>query len=555
MADSLKIDPVVERLENITPAIQDILKISGTAGVSIGVLHQQEILIASGFGYSDIQAREEADSDTLYYIASLTQSITASGIALLVNDGKLQWYKAISDLLPKFQHQSPLIRNDTTIEDILSHRTGLEQKVSLWMREYSWPQVTKSSFTKTAAYLEPVHQLRSEFLENNWTYGLIAQVVKKISGQVFSEFVGQNIFKPLKMERTWLAGSRPFPFDVNNFAEAYMYNGDSPYRVHKPPVETSSEHEATVGVKSSVNDLIRYYAALLHATKEENRSSGTHERSPPLSRARELLRPHTPMRRLLPSFGKTEYTLGWAQVTLPSALGALSGNAELVEKMPRIGEGLVNAPLILYQSGSMVGYQSSAILIPNTNSAIVVLSNTLANQHAADWIAQAVLEALLDVPHPTDFVALAREAAAENAMLFSYMHQVLVAKRVLGTTCRGFDSYVGVYENTIKTFTIEVFSSEAGLGLSFNGRHDEYELKHYHFDTFSFEMDYDDFLKKEMRPVTHWRYFLLEFRESTASAKGTMGTVVWRPDRMVEQGETFIKRTAAEGVTETLGSR
>lgn len=553
MADLLEMDQLTKRLEDLAPAIENIRKISGTAGVSIGVLHSSEGRYTANFGYSNIQAREEPDADTLYYIASLTQLITASGIALLVENGKLQWDNAISEILPTFQHHSPSIHNHTTIEDILSHRTGLERKANLWMGEHSWPQVTRSKFTKTVAYLEPVHEHRSEFLDNGWTYGLTAKIIKKVTGQDSSEFVKQKIFKPLKMERTGLAGSRPFPHDVGNFAEAYMYNGDVPYRVHKPPVETSSEHEATVGVKSSVSDLIRYFTTLLRAAKQEVSSSTTVRRGSPLKQVRELFRPHTPVERLLPSFGKTEYTLGWAQVMLPSALGALSGNAELVEKMPRLGEGLANSPLVFYQSGSLVGYQSSAMLIPETDSAIVVLSNTLANQHAADWIAQAVLEALLDVPHPTDFVALAREAAAENAMLFSYMHQVLVAKRVSGTTCRGLHAYEGTYENAVKTFTIEISSGGAGLYLSFNSSHDEYELKHYHYDTFSFEMDYQDFLKREMSPVTYWRYFLLEFCEGAEGIKGTIETIVWRPDRMVEKGEAFVKRMAAEEVAETWG--
>lgn len=554
MADVLEMDQFVKSLEGLAPAIGNILQISGTAGVSVGVLHQQRIVTAN-FGYSDVQARREPDGDTIYYIASLTQSITASAIALLVEDGKLQWYSAVSDLLPQFQHQSPLIHNHTTVEDILSHRTGLEQKVSLWMGEHSWPQVTRSKFTKTAAYLEPVHQLGSEFLENSWTYGLTAQIIKRLSGQDFSEFIKQNIFKPLEMERTELAGSRPFPRAVENFAEAYVYNGDRPYRVHKPPIETSSEHEATIGVKSSVSDLIRYYTALIHAAKEESSSSATtNERSSPLKQARELFRPRTRMERLLSSFGKTEYTLGWAQVVLPNALGALSGNAELVEKMPRIGEGLAGAPLVFYQSGSVVGYQSSVILIPDMSSAIVVLSNTLANQHAPDWIAQAVLEALLDVPHPTDFVALAREAAAVNARLFSYLHQVLVLKRVWGTTCRRLDAYVGIYENIVQTFTVEISFAEVGLCLFFNGGHEGYELKHYHYDTFSFEMEYEDFMKKEMRPVTYWRYFLLEFCDGGDGAKATIGSFVWRTDRMVAKGETFRKRTAAAEMTEASGS-
>ena len=552
MADVRERDLLMKRLDDLAPAIEDIRKISGTAGVSIGVLHHDEVISTSNFGYSDIQAKQKPDDDTLYYIASLTQSITASGIGLLVEDGKLQWDDVISDLHPRVQHQSLLLRHHTTLRDILSHRTGLEQKLSLWMGDHSWPQITRSKFSKMTTYLEPIRQLGTEFLENNWTYGLTAQIIKHKSGQDFSKFVEENVFTPLKMDRTGLAGSRPFPHDVGNFAQAYMYNGNSPYRIHKPPIETSSEHEASVGVKSSINDLIKYYRAILQAAKKENSSSGTYDRSSSLKQTQELFRPQTSLKRLPSGYGKTEYSLGWAQVTLPSALGASSGNAELVDRMPRIGEGLANPPLVFYQSGSLAGYQSSAILVPDTDSAIVVLSNTLANQNAADWIAQAVLEAILNFPNPTDFPALAREAAAENDKLFSYMHQVLVTKRIFGTTCKDRDSYVGTYENAVKTFTIEISSGEADLCLSFNGNYDSHALKHYHHDTFSFEMGYQDFLEREMQPVTYWRYFLLEFR---AGADGMIDTVIWRPDRLVEKGEAFVKRTASEEVVEASGSR
>ena len=194
MTEELKKDRLINRLNGLVPVIEDICTISGTAGVSIGVLHQREVVTTAGFGYRDVQAKTEPDGDTLYYIASLTQALTASGIALLVEDGKLQWSDAISDFLPEFQHQSPLIRDQTTICDILSHRTGLEQKTSLWMGEHSWPQATRSSFTKTAAYLEPVYQLGTEFLENNWTYGLAAQIIKQSSGPTVSAFFEQNIF-------------------------------------------------------------------------------------------------------------------------------------------------------------------------------------------------------------------------------------------------------------------------------------------------------------------------------------------------------------------------
>jgi len=89
----------------------------------------------------------------------------------------------------------------------------------------------------------------------------------------------------------------------------------------------------------------------------------------------------------LPSaFDETTYSLGWAQAKLPSALGALSGNVDVVKEMPRIGDGLQDKHTVLYHAGSLVGYLSSIILLPDTNSAIIVLANTLPNQDSPDWI-------------------------------------------------------------------------------------------------------------------------------------------------------------------------
>ena len=526
-----------QRLKDLSPTINEILRISGTAGASVGVLHSNEVVYTANFGYRDVEEETPPDQDTIYYIASLSKFMTAAGIGKLVEDGKLQWTDLVSTALPDFQHRDAHIRTHATIIDILSHRTGLAQKMHAWMGEHSRPQVTGHAFTKTTTYLEPVSKLRSTFISNNWLYGLAAQIIERSSGQKFSEFIESNFFEPLGMHRTQIHGGIA---NLDNIAEAYMYDEGSPYPVGKPPIDSDSAMEGAVGVKSSVRDLLKYYKAFLNARKQQQDCRCTSTDDYPFKQVHELLTERVMMDDLPAQIDNTSYALGWAMVRLPAALGSLGGNADLVKKMPRIGQGLPVKPTVLYHAGSLVGYLSSILLLPETNSAIVVLVNTLANQDSADWIGQAFLEALLDVPRPHDFVHLANEARDTYTNLFPKMHRALSQGHSRGTLTRSLHCYEGQFENAVGTFIMDVYVLDSELYLSLNGyRKEKHRLHHYHGDTLSFEMSYLDCLKREMWPKSYKDYYLLDF---VLDEDEDITGIIWRPDWAVPQGELFIKR-------------
>ena len=526
-----------QRFEGLSPTINKILNVSGTAGISVGVMHMDEVVYTRGYGYRDAEAKLEPDKDTLYYIASLSKFMTAAGLGKLVNDGKLSWDTVISKALPGFQHCNKDIRERLTLRDILSHRTGLAQKMFAWMGEHSRPQQVGDNFIKTTTYLEPMYESGTTFISNNWLYGLAALIIERFSGQDFGHFLESNFFGALQMRRTRVHSS---PDAMDNFAEAYMYNGESPYHVHKPPIENGATMEGAVGVKSSVHDLLIYYGDFLKAREDQISHNRTLTPDSPFKHVQELLRSQIIMDGLPSTFEETVYTLGWAQTKLPTALGALGGNVDLVQQMPRIGEGLKRKPTVLYHAGSLVGYHSSVILLPETNSAIVVLANTLSNQDSADWIGQLLLESLLDVPQSNDYIALAEEAASTFESFFPKMHHALAEERIQGTIMRSPDSYVGQFENQVGTFVLDIYLDGGELCLSLNGyRPEKHKLSHYHYDTFSFEMTYQDCLRREMWPKTYKKYYLLEFG---TDAQGETTCITWRPDWAVPNGELFTKR-------------
>lgn len=98
------------RLKSVTPIIQELLKISGSAGLSPGVLHQNETIYTANYGYQDVTNQVCPTFDTLYWVGSIAKSLTAAAIGALVEDCKLQWDSRVSDILPEFQHQDPEIR-------------------------------------------------------------------------------------------------------------------------------------------------------------------------------------------------------------------------------------------------------------------------------------------------------------------------------------------------------------------------------------------------------------------------------------------------------------
>ncbi|KAL8801195.1 MAG: hypothetical protein Q9182_004644 [Xanthomendoza sp. 2 TL-2023] len=125
-----------------------------------------------------------------------------------------------------------------------------------------------------------------------------------------------------------------------------------------------------------------------------------------------------------------------------------------VKSMPILGKD--KDLKICYHQGSMAGYTTSVFLMPSTKSAIVVLTNALSLKNAADWVGQALLEALLDVKAPNDYVKYAKESASAHLAKFPAMRKSLEAQNILGTEPKQVDAYEGIYYDAIGNFYIDI---------------------------------------------------------------------------------------------------
>jgi hypothetical protein len=84
--------------------------------------------------------------------------------------------------------------------------------------------------------------------------------------------------------------------------------------------------------------------------------------------------------------------------------------------MPVVGKG-APSQLVIYHQGSLPGALAAVILIPDTESAIVILTNSLSLNDTPDWIGQLILEEVLDVPERNDYIRAAESSVAENGKM------------------------------------------------------------------------------------------------------------------------------------------
>lgn len=181
-------------LQNLRSSIEEILSVSGAAGASVGILDGQTGRTSfAGYGYRDVAAGLVPDEHTVYHIASLCKSFTASAVALLVADGKLSFEDRMRDILAGFHHPDEDIDSKSTLLDFLSHRTGLASKNALWQQDGHELLLEAKDTLPMVTYLEAVEPLGNRWTYNNFGYDVLANLISHASGTSWADFVSTRI--------------------------------------------------------------------------------------------------------------------------------------------------------------------------------------------------------------------------------------------------------------------------------------------------------------------------------------------------------------------------
>ena len=239
--------------EQIDKLAEQTLKVFNVPGISVAVVKDGQVVHMKGYGVSSIATGKKADENTLYAIASNSKAFTSAALGILVDEGKLRWDTKVIDIIPEFRLYNAYVTEDFNIKDLLSHRSGMGLGAGDLML---WPD--SSSFTKeeiihNLRYLKQTSSFRTKYDYDNLLYLVAGEVVDRVSGQSWEEFIEERIMKPLGM--TSSAASYNRVRDRSNLMDAHI-PVEGVLKV--VPMYQSSLFNSGAGVISSVSDMSKW---------------------------------------------------------------------------------------------------------------------------------------------------------------------------------------------------------------------------------------------------------------------------------------------------------
>jgi CubicO group peptidase (beta-lactamase class C family) len=242
--------PELERL------IAEVMEEWQIPGLALAVVQNGEVAFARAYGLRDVGAGLPVTPDTQFQIASVTKSFTATGLALLVDEGRMEWKKPVREYLPEFRLQDPVATDRVTVRDVLSHHSGLPRHDWIWLPGDRSP----AQLLTTLRYVDPSDDIRSSFQYSNLGYVVASLVTERVSGQSWPEFIRTRLTDPLHMTVSFTVEDLAVGPDA---ALPYEMDGDTRVRSKLWPVRAT----AVGGMNTSIAGLANWLR--LHLGKGE----------------------------------------------------------------------------------------------------------------------------------------------------------------------------------------------------------------------------------------------------------------------------------------------
>lgn len=247
--------------------IQNTLKTFDVPGISVGIVKDGKTVYAKGFGQRSLTTKQEMNASTLVGIASNSKGFTATALAILADEGKLEFDDKVIKHLPEFRMYDPYVTQEVTIKDLITHRAGLGLGQGDLMFFPEGGPLTVNDIIHNVRYLKPENSFRSTLDYNNIMFIVAGEIIKRTSGLSWAEFVEQRIMKPVGMNSSFGNYNRAKAAGVTNIIDAHAPVDGKAVAV---PHDWNSTADAAGGIISNINDMITWADFLMNGftTKE-----------------------------------------------------------------------------------------------------------------------------------------------------------------------------------------------------------------------------------------------------------------------------------------------
>jgi len=354
-----------------------VLKEFNVPGIAVAVVRDDKVIHMKGYGVRSVATGEKTDENTLFAIASNTKAFTVAALGILIDEGKLSWDTRVIDIIPEFRLYNPYVTEDFLIRDLLSHRSGLGEGAGDLM---SWPDsamFTTAEIIHNLRYLKQTSSFRTKYDYDNLLYIVAGEVVARVSGMSWEDFVESRIMEPLGMDGSSTSIKRLK--DRANIIDAHVPVDGKLQVVAK---QEGKIHNSVGGIYSNITDLSKWVMLQINhgsygQTLDKQIFSEEVHREMWTPQTIRTVSSDTPYRASFAAYG-----LGWYLTD-------------------------INGYLQVYHTGTHSGIVTRVTMLPELRLGIIVLTNQQEDA-APKAITNAIMDGVLGISG-NDRVAMLKE--------------------------------------------------------------------------------------------------------------------------------------------------
>lgn len=236
------------RADDVDSYVKSAMQQQHIPGMAVAVVRNGAVIKAEGYGLADLEHEVPVRPNTVFKIASVSKQFIATGIMLLVQDGKI----ALNDPVRKYFPDAPETWQPITLRHLLTHTSGIVREGPGFDPRKIQPDID----VIRTAYALPLRFKPGEKWEYcNVGYFALADIIRQISGQSFGDFLKERVFAPVEMRATRVTTASDI---VPNRARGYSWARDRFQIVEDWPALRPSG-----AFLSTILDLAKWEAALL----------------------------------------------------------------------------------------------------------------------------------------------------------------------------------------------------------------------------------------------------------------------------------------------------
>ena len=357
-------------------------------GVAVAIIQPGQPDFMKGYGVRTLGQAAAVDTHTLFGVASNSKAFTAAALAILVDEGKVEWDAPVTRYIPEFRMSDPIVTQMMTVRDLLLHRSGLALGAGDLM-QFPHSNHTLEDMLHGLEYLKLERGFRSGYAYDNILYVVAGIVIQRVSGQSWADFVTSRLLHPLGMDESIATRAR---LHTDNVAGRHArlgppLRGMGPMRVVQP--DEDEKIAAAGGINTNVHDVPAWFRVQLNrGLLPSGQRLWSAEQADQMWRPQTIVQSGVGATLAKPDgFVMQAYALGW-----------------FVQDY--------RGQRLIAHDGGLIGQVTRHALLPELGCAVAVYTN-VEDGYASVGIRNAILDRLVGAPR-FDWVAAMRKRREDH---------------------------------------------------------------------------------------------------------------------------------------------